>query len=215
MFLLGGGSAVFVWVGKGASPDERKKSMTWAADYLTQHGRPDWTPITRLPAGGETPQFKQYFKQFDAELAPANEPEYVKRERKIEMAGLLDKQRRADEALIEHATGEVDIWRVENLKRVAIDRAQFGQFYSGDSYVILYKYRLKNRDAAILYFWQVRMQTHTAMRRMAVPLIATIRLDHSAHSASFLPLLLLSPLLSLSLFRVATRRLTRRLRLLC
>ncbi len=32
--------------------------MIHAANYLKQNNKPNWTPITRIPDGGETPLFK-------------------------------------------------------------------------------------------------------------------------------------------------------------
>lgn len=64
-FLLDTGAVVYVWVGKGATKDERKKSMEFGAQYLKDNNRPDWTPLTRIPGGGEPPEFQACFVQWN------------------------------------------------------------------------------------------------------------------------------------------------------
>ncbi|VDO96762.1 unnamed protein product [Soboliphyme baturini] len=46
------------------------------------------------------------------------------------------------------------VWRVENFFLMPVDKSQYGTFYSGDSYVIMYKYMDNNRERSIVYFWQ-------------------------------------------------------------
>jgi len=53
VFILDTGAEVFVWIGKGASVQEKKKSMQFAQDYLKQFNRPLFTPISRILQGGE------------------------------------------------------------------------------------------------------------------------------------------------------------------
>ena len=36
--------------------------------------------------------------------------------------------------------GKVDVWRIANFDMVPVDPSLYGQFYSGDSYVILHSY---------------------------------------------------------------------------
>jgi hypothetical protein len=35
-----------------------------------------------------------------------------------------------------------------------VERNMYGQFFDSESYVILYKYMIKNREVFIIYFWQ-------------------------------------------------------------
>jgi gelsolin len=38
-----------------------------------------------------------------------------------------------------------------------VDPAQYGQFYGGDSYVLLYAFKdARGKESWIIYFWQVR-----------------------------------------------------------
>jgi len=45
--------------------------------------------------------------------------------------------------------------RVEDFKLAEVPEAKYGQFYGGDSYVLLYSYQKNRRDEYIIYFWQV------------------------------------------------------------
>lgn len=45
------------------------------------------------------------------------------------------------------------IWRVEGSAKVPVNPATYGQFYGGDSYIILYNYRHGSRQGQIIYNW--------------------------------------------------------------
>lgn len=47
-YILDAGSQIFVWIGKGASPQERKESMQIAMNFIRSEGRPEYTPIERV-----------------------------------------------------------------------------------------------------------------------------------------------------------------------
>ncbi|VDK81340.1 unnamed protein product, partial [Anisakis simplex] len=50
---------MFVWVGKGCSAEERRKSMELAKKYLQQEGLPEWTQVVRVFEGAEPSSFTQ------------------------------------------------------------------------------------------------------------------------------------------------------------
>lgn len=45
------------------------------------------------------------------------------------------------------------IWRIEGADKVAVDPSAYGQFYGGDSYIILYNYSHGGRQGHIIYMW--------------------------------------------------------------
>jgi gelsolin len=61
VFVFDAGHEVFVWMGLGATEQERKKGLGYAQDYLTKFNRPAYLPITRVMEGGETGAFKKSF----------------------------------------------------------------------------------------------------------------------------------------------------------
>lgn len=60
-FILDSGTKIFVWVGRNATDQERKQSMTRAQGFLKTKKYPTWTKVTRVVEGGETTLFKQFF----------------------------------------------------------------------------------------------------------------------------------------------------------
>jgi hypothetical protein len=51
-------------------------------------------------------------------------------------------------------TGKLEIWRVEKLELVPWPQARYGEFYSGDSFVMLYTYKHNDKENRLIYFWQ-------------------------------------------------------------
>lgn len=47
----------------------------------------------------------------------------------------------------------LQVWRVEGSEKVPVDDAFFGQFFGGDSYIILYEYQHGGRRGHVIYVW--------------------------------------------------------------
>lgn len=170
-FLLDGGvSGIFVWVGKGASQKERVESMKLAEKYLDYRGYPKWVSITRVIAGAEPPNFKQYFvswKEPEEQIglgrvytseqiaASITEPDFnvsaLHREKRRLLAKNLGK---ACGFMPDDGSGNIELWRIENFELAPVDSAIFGMFFGGDSYVLKYRYNIDGREKYIIYFWQ-------------------------------------------------------------
>ena len=56
-FILDAGDHVYVWIGLGASKEERSKGITYATEYLYKNNRPKHLPITRVLEGGNNTAF--------------------------------------------------------------------------------------------------------------------------------------------------------------
>mgnify|MGYP002385589587 CR=1 FL=1 len=61
-FILDAGYEIFVWVGKGASKEEKSKGLAYATDYLFKNNRPKTLPISRILEGAENDTFINAFK---------------------------------------------------------------------------------------------------------------------------------------------------------
>lgn len=158
VFIVDSGTEVFVWTGKGSSPQQRKEGLKLGGVYLQQQGRPDWTPMSRINETGETPAFKALFSVWDPPRVVSFEEKgsAAKDEMKVDSSALYQQTARAEEKMADDATGSYKIWRIENFQRVAVPEDNYGQFYMGDSYVLLYQYQVKGKDNYIIYFWQGR-----------------------------------------------------------
>jgi len=59
-FIFDAGPEVFVWVGKGATVNERKGALQYAQSYLKDNNRPVYLPIVRILEGGENEVFNSF-----------------------------------------------------------------------------------------------------------------------------------------------------------
>uniref|UniRef100_A0A8V0XJ42 Scinderin n=1 Tax=Gallus gallus TaxID=9031 RepID=A0A8V0XJ42_CHICK len=181
-FILDNGAArkIFVWKGKDANPQERKAAMKNAETFVQQMNYPANTQIQVLPEGGETPIFKQFFKDWkDKDQSDGFGKVYVtERVAKIEQiefdATKLHEspQMAAQHNMIDDGSGKVQIWRVESSGRVPVEPETYGQFYGGDCYIILYTYP----KGQIIYTWQGACATKDELTASA---FLTVQLDRS------------------------------------
>uniref|UniRef100_A0AAR2ITR4 Gelsolin n=1 Tax=Pygocentrus nattereri TaxID=42514 RepID=A0AAR2ITR4_PYGNA len=163
-FILDHGSdgKIFVWKGKDANVDERKAAMKAADEFIKKMGYPKHTQVQILPEMGETPLFKQFFKNWrDVDQTDGMGVAYVSNHiAKIEKvpfdaSTLHDSPAMAAQhGMIDNGSGEKQIWRIESGDKVPVDPSTYGQFYGGDSYIILYNYRHGGRQGHIIYIWQ-------------------------------------------------------------
>lgn len=65
-----------------------------------------------------------------------------------------EKGSKKSQTFVDDGSGNVQVWRVENFDLVPVDPALYGQFFGGDSYVILYTYNVGRKENYIVYFWQ-------------------------------------------------------------
>ena len=161
--LSTGPAGVFVWAGSGSTSSEKAQAMQRALDFLKAQGLPDYTPVTRLHEGGETPLFKQNFSVWPEQgLLPngglgGGAPRRSKFQKKtFDVGSILQQQKREKALLPDDGSGKTTVWRLEKRSKVEITSDKLkGQFYAGDSYIVLYEYKeASGRDAAFIYYWQ-------------------------------------------------------------
>ncbi|TNN81289.1 Advillin [Liparis tanakae] len=149
-FLDQGGTKIFVWKGKKANKFERQAAMARALEFIKVKNYPITTNVETVNDGAESALFKQLFQRwtvkdqtqglgkvkFDASLMHAM-PEVS-----------------AQERMVDDGSGQVEVWRIENLELVPVDPEWYGYFYGGDCYLILYTYLVNNKKCYLLYIWQ-------------------------------------------------------------
>lgn len=147
-FIVDVVSEVFVWVGKGASKEEKSKGMRFGVDYVKEQDRIG-CPIAKFIEGRESAQFKNYFKGWPAVAASGN--------KEADLSALYAKKAKAD-AKVQELDGKiVSIWRIKDLAKEPLDESAWGQFWAGDSFILLYTYKLTpSKEGHIIYFWQGR-----------------------------------------------------------
>ncbi|GAB1598524.1 advillin-like, partial [Argonauta hians] len=163
-FILDTGtSGIFVWIGRKCSVNERKCGWKLALEFLEKKNYPEWTQVTRVVGHGETPLFKQYFEGWTetqaiigksraysiGSIARANRAKFD--------ATILHKHQpfKEKEQLPDDGTGLITIWHVFDKKLNSVPSEEYGTFYSGACYIILYVCCGAGGDGTqMLYFWQ-------------------------------------------------------------
>uniref|UniRef100_A0A4W5QXS0 Scinderin like b n=1 Tax=Hucho hucho TaxID=62062 RepID=A0A4W5QXS0_9TELE len=179
---------VFVWKGPKANTSERKAAMSAAQTFIKEKGYSDKTQIQVLPAGGETTLFKQFFSDWkDKDQTTGPSKAYsIGRIAKVEQVPFdasslhSNNNMAAQHGMVDDGKGKVQIWRVEEGDKVAVDPSSYGQFYGGDCYLILYSYRLGGREQHIIYTWQGLKCTQD---ELAASAFMTVKLDDSMGGA--------------------------------
>ncbi|KAI4894107.1 hypothetical protein NFI96_020169, partial [Prochilodus magdalenae] len=179
---------VFVWKGPKANVEERKAAMKVAQDFIKEKKYSSKTQVQVLPAGSETALFKQFFSDWlDKDQTTGPTKAYtIGRIAQVEQipfdASTLhsNKAMAAQHNMVDDGSGKVQIWRVENGARAAVDPTLYGQFYGGDCYIILYSYRQGSREQHIIYTWQGLKSTQD---ELAASAFLTVQLDDSMGGA--------------------------------
>ena len=70
VYILDNGAEIYVWVGKGASTEERKGGMAAGTKYASDGGRPAGTKVKKVMENAEPTMFKNQFGVWEAESVP-------------------------------------------------------------------------------------------------------------------------------------------------
>mmetsp|Transcript_48510 Transcript_48510/g.114547 ORF Transcript_48510/g.114547 Transcript_48510/m.114547 type:complete len:975 (+) Transcript_48510:71-2995(+) len=176
VFLVDCSSELFVWVGPDAPKEDRSSAMKSAMDFISKEGRKQHTPINKVLHDAEPPLFKDKFsdwprKKVTVDWTLANRSGRTASsasEHKIsELANKMDSMTpksgggmlRSQSVVFGDGTGDIQVWRVENFDLAPVPKAKWGQFYSGDSYLVLYEYLNHGKKAYVIYFWLGRHST--------------------------------------------------------
>jgi hypothetical protein len=159
VYLLDTRQEIFVWIGREASPEAKKEAMISATHYLSTSGLPTFTRVTRVAEDTETMSFKALFNGWTTYKVPkfgVTVSSGIAKKTTSLSANSLAKMAHASEAVkdavIDDGSGELTIWRIENFEKAEWPKHLYGQFYRGDSYILLYSY--EGGKQHIIYFWQ-------------------------------------------------------------
>nr|XP_040023598.1 villin-1 isoform X2 [Gasterosteus aculeatus aculeatus] len=162
-----GGSSVMVWKGKQASKVERQEALNRALGYMKAKKYPQSTSVDVMSEGGESAMFKHLFKswrdkgQTQGLGATYNVGKIAKVDQvKFDVMELHARpELAAQQRMVDDASGDVKVWRIEKLELAEVNPNTYGQFYGGDCYLVLYTYQISNQQQYILYMWQGRHAT--------------------------------------------------------
>lgn len=77
--------------------------------------------------------------------------------------------------------GGLFIWRIEDFQVVPWPKAKYGQFYDGDSYIVLHSFKIGERQETLvhdIFFW---LGAHTSQDEAGVAAYKTVELDEFLH----------------------------------
>ncbi|RVE58809.1 hypothetical protein OJAV_G00197440 [Oryzias javanicus] len=174
------GSSVMVWKGKRASKVERQEAMNRAMGYIKAKNYPPSTRVEVMSEGGESAMFKQLFKSWSekGQTKGLGSTHTVGKIAKVDQVkfDVMELHARpelaAQQRMVDDASGDVTVWRIENLELVQVDPKTHGQFYGGDCYLVLYTYLRSNQKQYILYMWQGRHATQDEIAASAYQAVA-------------------------------------------
>eukprot|EP00595_Chromulina_sp_UTEXLB2642_P000003 CAMPEP_0196761982 /NCGR_PEP_ID=MMETSP1095-20130614/1310_1 /TAXON_ID=96789 ORGANISM="Chromulina nebulosa, Strain UTEXLB2642" /NCGR_SAMPLE_ID=MMETSP1095 /ASSEMBLY_ACC=CAM_ASM_000446 /LENGTH=818 /DNA_ID=CAMNT_0042112171 /DNA_START=51 /DNA_END=2507 /DNA_ORIENTATION=+ len=148
------GTKVYIWVGKKSTPLEKKEAFPRAISFLASQGLPTNTPIERVSEGAETAAFKAEFAVWNPPVSFGlkTSAQSNRVEDQVDISALIQRKAEEDKP-IDDGSGKLLIWVIHDFKLVPVPPEKYGQFYGGDSYVLLYTYVKNNREKYILYFW--------------------------------------------------------------
>lgn len=192
-FILDTGSGIYVWIGRGATSQEKSQSLVHANGFLASKNYPSWTQVHRIVQDAETTPFKQYFSTWRDKgmthtrliRAADDDDSDTALDEEIDPS-IFHKMKKSGGRAIgfmpDNGEGEVEVWRIENMELVAVDPENYGMFFGGDSYVIKYEYRNKRGgQGTVLYYWQGAQST---LDEKAAAAIHTVRLDNELGGAA-------------------------------
>eukprot|EP00727_Mastigamoeba_balamuthi_P006658 m51a1_g2612 putative villin headpiece domain containing protein (1566) ;mRNA; f:504052-510269 len=180
-YLLDCVSEIYVWTGLQIPSKYRQRSVRHGETAVAQREKSFWAaPLYHEWAGSEQVMFKERFADWNSVPISVAQPVTFDMNKtrsiqsNVDIAQVFTRKTQKEEIMIDDGTGKVRIWRVEEFKRVPVDESTYGEFYSGESYVILYSYIWKNKDCYLIYFWQGRTGTILGKGTSA---LLTIELD--------------------------------------
>lgn len=158
----GANGHLFIWKGKDANAAERLAVLKTSEQFITRMKYPPCTQVQVLPEFGETPLFTQFFKDWrdpddTVGMGTAYVSNQIARIEKVpfDVSSLHQSEAMAAQhGMVDRGDGDKQIWRVEGSEKVPLDPSVLGQFYGGDSYIVLYQYSHDSRRGHIIYTWQ-------------------------------------------------------------
>nr|XP_056717075.1 villin-1 [Euleptes europaea] len=158
------GVRIYVWKGRNSSKEEKQQAMTRALGFIKAKNYPPTTGVETENDGSESAVFKQLFQRWTVpnQTAGFGKTSSVGKVAKVEQVKFdattlhAKPEMAAQHRMVDDGSGEVQVWRIENLELMPVESRWLGHFYSGDCYLILYKYQVYNKIHYIIYIWQGR-----------------------------------------------------------
>ncbi|KAF8111225.1 hypothetical protein N665_0076s0212 [Sinapis alba] len=159
-YMLDCDGEVFVWMGRNTSLTERKTSISSSEEFLRKEGRSTSTCLVLLTQGLENARFRSFFDKWPQTAESSSTSLYNEGREKV--AAMFKRKGydaeefpdEEDEPLYTNCRDALKVWRVEDGGDVSLlsihDQTKL---YSGDCYIVQYKYTYNERNEYLLYVW--------------------------------------------------------------
>ena len=162
-------SEIYAWTSMKAAGDYRKATLKKANDIYSDRKSQFWvSPVYHEWAGSEQIKFRERFFDWNTVPIAVQAPAAPKRqqpglsqavEQRFDVTKMYAEKEDKDDIMIDEGCGGVKIFLVEEFKRAQLGMEAFGEFYSGESYIIAYVYLWKNKECHVIYYWQGKNST--------------------------------------------------------
>ncbi|KAL9652279.1 hypothetical protein ABK040_011939 [Willaertia magna] len=176
VYILDCFSEIYIWEGKFSDKFTKNftKKLVSKLEQLDTLKRPFWTYVCKIVEHGEPILFKEklsdYFGVLPIAVSSAALEEKFNgkgnvapkmEQPDIDVIKMVNQHYTLQREIIFHEEiykdkNQLQIFKVEGFTKMAMKEDLFGHFYSGDSFVILFKYFKNNKYRYIVYFWQGR-----------------------------------------------------------
>jgi hypothetical protein len=141
VFILELDKHVYIWIGKGADPEEKKNGLIIGKSFVKAHDKPKGTRVSRIVENAEDVHFKSFFNGFypilkveqggamgyDTSVTATQDLEKLANKKRENAARLMDK-------LGEYT---VKVYLCDQSEEpVEIDEADYGHFFQDNIYLI-------------------------------------------------------------------------------
>lgn len=179
IFVVAAPGELYVWYGKETGLLRRNQAKSQAVQvYKAKQGGDgvnSWVRIREIHQGSEDYVFRQKFPDW-VEMSDTGVPLDPQMLLEIFSRKMLDFNP-AKVAQIEDVDGQLDIWVAKDHGKVPISKVSYGEFFDGNSYIVLYQSSL----GRVVYFWQGSKShvswEHAAESIKAVQKIAISQVD--------------------------------------
>ncbi|CAL9234875.1 unnamed protein product [Arabidopsis halleri] len=155
-YMLDCYSEVFVWMGRNTSLTERKTSISSSEEFLRKEGRSTTTSLVLLTEGLENARFRSFFIKWPqtVESSLYNEGREkvaaMFKQKGYDVEELPDEE---DEPLYTNCRDTLKVWRVDGDEVSLLSIPDQTKLFSGDCYIVQYKYTYNERNEYLLYVW--------------------------------------------------------------
>lgn len=197
----GGGGALFVWIGKQASKEERSGAVRLAEKYARSQGKPQGVQITRVASGGEPAAFRAHFSDWASAANQMPITDLASFQRAQGRTAAAEKGSSSDELAAQMAAptargggggaadgredvplpapppaGAVRVYRIERFERVELPAAEHGLLNGSDCYIVSYTEKGAGSERTFLYYW---LGAHASADEKGAAAIQTVKLSDS------------------------------------